>query len=95
MPNAKGKLSAAEWEQAKQWIVEKGPKMWPCVVCGSREWGLADTVGSIGTFRGGSRVTPTLTLFCQNCGHLRLFSAMMAGIAEKPESNQESETPAE
>lgn len=93
MPDARGKLSAEEWNKAKQWVDDKGPSMLPCTVCGSKIWSIPDHLGSMRVL-GRDRQIPILILCCDNCSNFRFFSAIKVGLAES-DSGEERETPAD
>jgi hypothetical protein len=86
MPDEFGRLSDEEQRKALAWI--KGRlKVTTCPMCGDEDITLSDSVNAVPMMGKGTILpnvfTPTLLIICDNCGHMRTFSAVRAGVVAK------------
>ena len=58
-----------------------------CWVCGARSWNLSPIVVNLVEFAGGGlvvgeevRLVPVISIACNSCGHVVLFSAVWLGV---------------
>ena len=91
MPDDQGKLSEEESAAAREWIGERAKL--PCAVCGDTRWGVGEYVVTLSAnaknFLGTKRQYPALVVICVNCAHIRLHSALLAGIVKKDKDGPE------
>lgn len=83
MPDAKGKFSIEEMDRAASFINEKSKLPGdPCVHCGSTDTSVGEYAVRLGV--GFAPIPPThiplMPVVCNNCGNIRLFSAILLGI---------------
>lgn len=89
-PTTRQTPEALEWEareRALKWLAEKSPNGTICAVCGENDW----TVGNVAELpltrwddvaAPAAKVYPVFPVFCTNCAHMLLFSAIRAGVIE-------------
>jgi hypothetical protein len=70
-----------------QRLLAKVPGLKPCLQCGTTNWSLNSEIVMLPSFEQGgvfaSRTsTPAVVLVCPTCGHLLLFSAIVAGLMD-------------
>ena len=91
MPDDQGKLSEEEIATAEEWIGERAKL--PCTACGKTAWGLGHYVVTLSAnaknFLGTKQHYPALAVICANCAHIRLHSAILAGIVTKDKDGPE------
>lgn len=84
MPDDQGKLSKEELAAAGKWIGERANL--PCAVCRHTSWVVGEHVVSLiadaKNVLGTKQHYPALVVVCANCAHIRLHSAMRAGIVK-------------
>ena len=96
MPDKDGKLSEEEETLATEWL-RKRAKL-SCAACGGANWRVAPYVAAIPAdaekFLGPKKQYPSIVVYCTECGHLRLHSAIMIGILkvdkEEPKKGAEN-----
>lgn len=80
-----GQLSEADKQKIAQWLTAKGVRG-ECPNCGRTTGVIADHLLNFHPYTPQAALTiggatyPAAVLFCSNCGHLRLFSAVMIGV---------------
>ncbi len=89
-------LDPDQLQKVHEWLQKKCALM-VCPCCNSTSWG----VGELGTMLPiqdnnilfGGKCTPALPILCQNCGFIRLFSAIMIGLIPGDQANSELPSP--
>jgi ribosomal protein L32 len=89
MPDQHGKLTDEEAKKATAWL-NAHTKLHGCPSCGSNRWTLAPHLVNLMTYAGraiviGGPTYPAILLVCNECGHFRLHSAIVAGVLPRPE----------
>lgn len=83
-------LDKEQLDQVFKFLDERWPAPRICPICSKTEWSLSDTVMEITEHRpavsiiGESKVMPVLSLVCQACGYVNLFSAIRVGVVKTP-----------
>lgn len=58
-----------------------------CESCGHRKWSIGDIIAGFsidgaGNTRMGGDMIPMVQVLCENCGHVRLYSAVKIGLVK-------------
>ena len=64
-----------------------------CSVCGESNWNIHPTLYEIREFNEGSMVVggplvPLIAVGCASCGNLKFFSAITAGLVNRPDKSK-------
>jgi hypothetical protein len=75
-------------EQTQQLINKLSSKMTiPCGVCGAQDWSVSDILSCLPEFNPvgmtSQAVAPLVVIYCQNCAHVFLFSAIHLGVIDR------------
>jgi hypothetical protein len=90
MSDAHGKLTQAEKDQIRDWVLKW--KMAPCPVCGKRDWVVGDhvvqpvTIGAGKTLQLGGEGYPQVMLISTECGYTLFLNAVIVGIVKNSPS---------
>lgn len=86
MPEADGKLTQAEKETVKNWLLKWN--MAPCPICGQRNWMIADhlvqpiTIGPNRSLQLSGTGYPQVMVISNDCGYTRFLNAVVIGIVK-------------
>jgi hypothetical protein len=76
-------------EKAKQALLRVWEKNTACPFSGHRDWGIAEEFVEIkppsspAYFPGGGNTYPAVLVYCNGCGYMALFSAVVLGLIQK------------
>lgn len=90
MPDG-NKWTEEERDKASAFINEKAQREGdPCPHCGNLDTSVAENVFrlSVGTAVVGPGFVPIMPVICNNCGHVRIFSAIALGIFPSPNATE-------
>jgi hypothetical protein len=73
-------LDAQQTQQFQQWLKNHGPGGMTCPCCYSNEW-VPPTLGTLPGVAPGDTGWAVVCLTCASCGHVRLFSTTVIGLA--------------
>ena len=86
MPDEKGKLTADETKKAFSWLKLK-LRVRTCPMCGEEDFGLSESIYAMPLSGSGainlSECAPAIAMLCSNCGYMRFFNALMAGVVKQ------------
>jgi hypothetical protein len=85
MPDEPQDWSSDQMEAIHKWLEDKWGKDRKCSQCGTDDWGIGGTPGSlpVGTPEGRTRIGPNypcVVVICSNCGNTILLNALAIGV---------------
>lgn len=88
-----GALTPEQEETAQAWLAEvfgDGPT---CPMCSNNDWVMGPILSRLYATRAlmGGRGYPTLVMVCENCAYTALFNALVIGVDQPDEEDQDDE----
>src|SRR2546430_173396 len=85
-PTPQEALTAAQINQAIEWLQKKWGADRSCPYCGTSSWRVGGPMQILAAFvtpYGKGALSPAFTVMCANCGHTSLVNSIVAGITKE------------
>ena len=90
MPDQLGRLTESDIKLVKDWMRQHWSEILGCAICGHSPLTIGKYTFACSVMAGGGEMigrtaVPFVSVFCDNCGHTQLFSAVKIGLFEEKE----------